>query len=358
MQSFVELDRTLAGQPPRLGAQLAQLDFGRGREQFFRDQLPELLSALAEETRVASITASNAIENVTVNPDRAERLAVPGGTPRFHNRNEREFAGYRDAIDEIVRTNGRERLSLPFILHLHRQLFRYTDGGGGELKREQNLIVSYERGRRQTLFTPPPPERTEYLLRELAERYQAAVDQQLAHPVVLVAAFVLDFLAIHPVADGNGRLSRLLTTHLLLQHGYSVTRYVSVEQRIFEGKHAYYDALHESQLGWHEGGHTIWPWVGYLVGILAEAYQSFEERVAARRTLTGMRKQDRVQAYILDHAPESFRIRDVRRALPGISDETIRIVLARLALDGRIEIDPLTGGRGPQAAWRRIAAGH
>src|SRR3990172_258569 len=142
MQSFVELDRTLAGQPPRLGAQLAQLDFGRGREQFFRDQLPELLSALAEETRVASITASNAIENVTVNPDRAERLAVPGGTPRFHNRNEREFAGYRDAIDEIVRTNGRERLSLPFILHLHRQLFRYTDGGGGELKREQNLIVS------------------------------------------------------------------------------------------------------------------------------------------------------------------------------------------------------------------------
>lgn len=356
MPSFVDLDRTLAGQPPRLGAQLARLDVGRGREQLHRDQLPELLRSLAEETRVASITASIAIENVTVDPDRADRLATPDSTPRFRNRNEREFAGYRDAIDEIMRTNASERLSLPFILHLHRQLFRHTAGGGGELKQEQNLIASYERGHREILFTPPPPERTEFLLRELVDRYLTAADQQLGHPVVLVGAFVLDFLAIHPVADGNGRLSRLLTTHLLLQHGYAVMRYVSVEQRIFETKNAYYGALHSSQEGWHEGAHSIWPWIHYLVQVLDEAYQDFERRVAARRGLTGLRKQERVRAYVLDHAAPAFRIRDIRRALPGISDETIRLVLARLALDGEIEIDPSAGGRGPQAAWRRIAS--
>lgn len=353
MQSFIDLDRTLAGQPPRLGAQLARLDVGMGREQLYRDQLPELLRSLAEETRLASITASNAIENITVDPDRAERLAVPNATPRFRNRNEREFAGYRDAIDEIIRSGAVERLSMPFILHLHRQLFRHSDGGGGELKREQNLIASYEHGHREIVFTPPPPERTEFMLRELVDRYLAATDDQQAHPVVLVGAFALDFLAIHPVADGNGRLARLLTMHLLLQHGYAVTRYVSVEQRIFETKNTYYDVLRASQHGWHDGVHIIWPWVMYLVSVMDDAYQDFERRVAARRGLSGLSKQARVQAYVLDHAAPIFRIRDIRRALPGVSDETIRLVLSRLAREARIEIDPVAGGRGPQAAWRR-----
>lgn len=357
MQSFLDFDRTFAGQLPRLGAQLARLDSGMGREQLYRDQLPELLRSLSEETRVASITASNAIENITVDPDRAEKLAAPNAAPRFRNRNEREFAGYRDAIDEVIRMDAAERLSLPFILHLHRQLLRHAGGGGGELKRDENLIASYEGGHREIVFTPPPPERTEFMLRELVDRYLAATDGRLAHPVVLVGAFALDFLAIHPVADGNGRLARLLTTNLLLQQGYGVTRYVSVEQRIFESKNVYYDVLRASQQGWHDGTHTIWPWVGYLVGVLDEAYQDFERRVARRRGLAGLSKQDRVRVYVLEHAAPVFRIREIRRALPGVSDETIRLVLSQLAREARIEIDPIAGGRGPQAAWRRTPSG-
>lgn len=356
MQSFVDFDRSFAGQPPRLGAQLARIDVGMGREQLYRDQLPELLRSLSEETRVASITASNAIENITVEPERAERLAVPDAEPRFRNRNEREFAGYRDAIDEIIRTDAKEPISLPFILHLHRQLFRHVAGGGGHLKGEANFIASYESGHREIWFAPPPPDRTEFMLRELIDRYAAASKQQMAHPVVLVAAFVLDFLAIHPVADGNGRLARLLTTHLLLQHGYLVARYVSVEQRIFESKNTYYDVLRRSQQGWHDGAHSIWPWVAYLVSVLEDAYEDFERRVAGRRGLTALSKRERVRAYVLEHAAPVFRIREIRRALPGVSDETIRLVLAQLARERVIEIDPDAGGRGPQAAWRRVPA--
>lgn len=355
MQSFVDPERTFAGQPPRLGARLARLDVGRGREELYRDQLPELLRVLARETRVASITASSAIEDVTVDPARAERLAEPGVDRRFRNRNEKEFAGYRDVVDEIMRAERLEPVTVPYILHLHRQLFRYA-GGGGRLKTDDNLIVSYEHGYREILFTPPPPERTEFLLRELVDRYRAATAAQAAHPVVLIGAFVLDFLAIHPVADGNGRLARLLTTHLLLQQGYGVARYVSVEQRMWETKSAYYAALYQSQRGWHEGTHALWPWVEYLVTTLDEAYDDFERRVSARRGLVGLSKQARVREYVLRHAPPVFRMRDIRNALPGVSDPTIRLILAELRRKGRIAVSDETGGRGPRAAWRRLEA--
>ncbi len=357
MRSFVDLDRTLGAQPIRLGARLARLDIGRGREALFRDQLPELLRSLAEETRVASVTASSAIEGVTVDPSRVEKLAQEGVEPRrFRNRNEREFAGYRDAMDEIMRATTLEPITVPYILHLHRQLFRYTDRGGGRLKSDQNLIASYERGHREIIFTPPSPQETEFLLPELVERYRAAAETRAAHPVLLIAAFVLDFLAIYPVADGNGRLARLLTTHALLREGYGLARYVSVEQRMFETKDAYYAALFGSQRRWHEGAHDIWPWAEYLVGVLEDSYEDFEARVAVRRSLAGRSKQGRVREYVLHQAPAVFRLRNIRAALPGVSDPTIRLVLSELRHEGLVEIDEEAGGAGPQAAWRRTAS--
>lgn len=352
MQSFFYLERTLSGQPLKLGVTLARLDVGRGREAMYRDQLPQLLEALATETRVASITASSAIEGVVVEPGRLPGLVAKGSNRRFRNRNEREFAGYRDAIDEILRTTKLEPVTVPYILHLHRQLFRYTDGGGGRFKEDDNLVVSYKKGYREVLFTPPSPAESKTLLSGQVGAYAEAVDRQLAHPVLLIAAFVLDFLAIHPVADGNGRLARLLTTHLLLQQGYGVSRYASVEQRMFDTKNSYYAALYASQRDWHSGEHSIWPWTTYLADTLADAYDDFERRVAARRDLGGLSKQERVRQYVELHAPDVFRVRDIRAALPGVSDPTIRLVLRELRSVGKIEVDESTGG--PDAAWRRV----
>lgn len=355
MRSFLDLDATFGGQPVRLGARLARLDVGRGREGMYRDQLPQLLDALAETTRIESITASSAIEGVIVDPGRIKGLVAPDGeTRRFRNRNEREFAGYRDAIDEISRASELEAISVPYVLHLHRMLFHYTDDGCGRLKSAQNYIASYEQGHRQILFTPPSPKETEFLLPELLTRYHEAVANGAAHPILLIAGLILDFLAIHPVADGNGRLARLLTTHALLQHGYGVSRYVSVEQRMFDTKDDYYDALYASQRGWHTGEHDVWPWIDYLVGVLEAAYDDFEARVAARRNLSSLSKQEQVRQYVLDHAPRVFRARDVRAALPGVSDPTIKLVLGQLRRDGFIEPDE-AGASGPRAAWRRSA---
>lgn len=314
------------------------------QERLFADQLPGILRALSENARVASITASNAIENVTVAKDRAQRIA--DGSPRFRNRNEKEFAGYRDAIDYIMRLDSYEPLTVPFTLHLHRLLFQHVDDRGGHLKSDQNLIVSHESGRREVVFTPPDEHETPVLLTELLDRYGEAKREARTHPIVLVGALIIDLLAIHPVADGNGRLSRLVTTYELLAAGYGVVRYVSIEQRVFEAKNAYYQSLYESQRGWHEGHHTIWPWTTFLVRILDGAYEDFEQRVAAGASGEGS-KQDRVREHILHRAPAEFRTRDIHRALAGISSATVRLVLNELRDAGRIS----SRGTGAGARW-------
>jgi Fic family protein len=189
------------------------------------------------------------------------------------------------------------------------------------------------------------------MLSELVHRYEEARKKQAAHPLVLSGAFILDFLAIHPFADGNGRVARILTTHLLLRDGYGVPRYVSVEQRIFETKNSYYDALRSSQRGWLEGRHSPWPWIHYLATVLAEAYDAFEKKVAAARSGRDLTKQERVREFVLKHAPQRFTIEDVRRSVLGVSTETIRLVLARLRKEGIVK--PVGFGR--SAAWERVS---
>jgi Fic family protein len=211
--------------------------------------------------------------------------------------------------------------------------------------------VSYESGHREVVFEPPRPHEAEHLLGETFRRYRAAKRDEVGHPLVLIGALVLDVLAIHPVADGNGRLARLLTTHELLAQGYGVARYVSLEQRIYDSKNTYYQRLYDSQQGWHTGQHTIWPWVYYLASILSTAYDDFEASVAAARDTIG-NKQERVRRYILEQAPPEFRRREVERAMAGISPATIRLVLNELRDEGRIAVD----GGGPGARWRRVSS--
>ncbi|HEY6761764.1 MAG TPA: Fic family protein [Baekduia sp.] len=348
MHSFADL-AIFDSQPARVGVLLSDIDTGRGRQELFADQVPELLSALATQTRVASIRASNAIEGIDVDEDRAQ--ALDKADARFRNRNEQEFAGYRDAIDGLMSRPTAEPISVPLILSLHRQIYLYSGGRGGNLKSDDNLIVRYgDDARRIVVFEPPPWQQTEGLLTELVDRYNNAQAERAAHPIVLLAAFVVDFLAIHPVADGNGRVARLLTTSELLRLGYDVARYVSVEQRIYESKNTYYAALRQSQEQWRDGKHDIWPWTTYLVQVLAESYKGFEDRVAAGRKNSTMNKQERVRHHVLQVGPAEFRLRDLRRALPGISDPTFRLALGELRDQGLVVVE----GVGPGAVWKRL----
>jgi Fic family protein len=347
MKSFGQPNHVFGSMPAGVSVLLRQVDIASGKQALYEDQLPELLRTLAQQTRVESVRASSAIEGIHVDDDRAERLAQ-AQRPRMRNRNEKEFAGYADAIDALMRETEPRSPDTTLALALHRQLFAHTRGRGGYLKTDDNLITDRdEHGRRHVIFKPPPWPQTEGLMAGLFGGYQDALANEAAHPLVLLSALVLDFLAIHPVADGNGRVARLLTTHELLRLGYGVARYVSVEQRIFDSKHRYYEALENSQRNWHQSEHTIWPWTEYLISILAEAYEDFEGRLASARSGDGLTKQERVQHWVDSSAPSDFKLRDIRRALPGISDQTIRIALNAYKNDGRLRVE----GAGPGARW-------
>jgi Fic family protein len=188
---------------------------------------------------------------------------------------------------------------------------------------------------------------TPFYLAELVERYLERQEDGSHHRVLVVGLFVLDFLTIHPFVDGNGRLARLLSTFLLAESGYGIGRYVSLEGLVYERRDDYYESLASSTAGWHEGVHDPWPWLAFFVDVLTAGYETFARRTAEHRS--GLTKQDRVRIYVRDHVGASFDMADVRRALPGVSDQTIRLVLRELRDTGVC----VSSGTGRGARWVR-----
>lgn len=350
MRSFL-VNPPVATVPVDAARLVGRIDLARGREELNLQQAPQALERLAARAKFESITASNAIEDVIVEHDRALDLIRALEGTSYQDRSEREFAGYRDVSEYLVAKDP-ERLTVPLLLHLHRLLMRHTDDPlAGRTKDNDNIIGHrHADGSVTKVFTPVCAAETEWHLSELVDRYEEAVAAQRVPATVLVALLILDFLAIHPFQDGNGRIARLLTTCELLRHGYGVARYASLEQRIYESKNSYYQALRESQVGWHDGDHDPWPWTTYLLRVAEDAYADFERRILAARDLAaGRTKVEQVSIYVLEQAPAEFRFADVAAALPDISQATIRKALNALAADRRVR-----PGRGRSARWTRL----
>jgi Fic family protein len=349
LRSFADLDALVGLVPAQVVTRLSAIDFGRGSEALYRDQMPGLLTELANRARILSITASSAIEGIIVaDADRAQRI-IDRRTTALRNRSEQELAGYRDAQDYLFREDWR-RLNAGLILHLHRLLFAHTAMPGGSFKTEDNLVVDRSPDGSTTVrFKPVSAASTPFATDDLIERYGRAIVAGQHHPVLLSGLFVLDLLVIHPFEDGSGRVARLLTGAMLSEHGYTVGRYVSLEQVIAESADTYYQALVDSTHGWHEGAADPWPWLSYFTSVIANAYTVFADRAAAART-PGT-KQQRVREHALRHAPTTFRLADIRTALPGVSDQTIRLVLEQLRGEGKVRAD----GTGRSATWTRLS---
>lgn len=350
MRSF-QRPSTFDPVPSDVVTTLRRIDRAAGAEGRYVDQRPQLLDALGAQARIESITASNAIEGVVVDESRVPRLATADPPPRLRNRSEAEFAGYRAALDYLNQQEPGE-LDVGLLLHLHRLLFSFADGHPGTFKTADNLVVDRDSDGTTTVrFEPVSARETPFFMEELVTRTRDALDRGEHHPLLIAARFGLDFLCIHPFADGNGRVARLVTTYMLSRSGYGVGRYVSLEQLIYDTHADYYVALGASTLGWFDDGrHDLWPWVRYLFGILDDAYERFTARVVA--ATAGGTKQGRVRDFVLAHSPASFTIADIRRVVPGVSDSTIRLVLTALKRDHLITSD----GTGRGAAWHRNAA--
>lgn len=329
------------------GATLRALGQYRGRQELFRKQAPEALEALREAALIESSESSNRIEGVTAPRARIEALVLKPAAPR--NRSEEEIAGYRDALNLIHESAPEMAFSTNVILQLHGMLYRYQPGAGGRWKMAPNEIVERnpDGSIRRVRFVPVAPVATPQFMERLAAGVARAEDEE-REPLVLVPLAILDFLCIHPFADGNGRVARLLTLLLLYHAGYEVGRYISLERVIEASKETYYEALEASSHGWHDGKHDPLPWMTYLWGVLIRAYREFEERVGVIRSGRGA-KTDLVEQAVARRT-RAFGIAEIEAECPGVSRDMVRHVLQRLRDEGKLAVQ----GTGRGAKWIRV----
>ena len=258
---------------------VAQIHEYKGRQELYLKQTPDTLDRLIEIAKIQSTEASNEIEGIRTTSTRLKQLCADKTTPR--NRDEKEIMGYRDVLNTIHESYEYIPIRSGYILQLHRDLYKYSEKGiGGSFKNTQNYIAATDaQGNSVVLFTPLPPYETPGAIDAICGSLARALDTQDLDPLILIPIFIHDFLCIHPFNDGNGRMSRLLTTLLLYRSGYVVGKYISLESKIAKNKDLYYDALEQCQQGWHEGTEDPTPFIKYLLGTILAAYREFEERV-------------------------------------------------------------------------------
>ncbi|MHB8761973.1 MAG: Fic family protein [Coriobacteriia bacterium] len=327
---------------------IRQLGEHKGKQQLFERQSPQMLHAMREVATVQSIESSNRIEGVLALPGRIAEIVGHETTPR--NRPEQEIAGYRDVL-ATIHANARGMVLTPsLILQLHRDLLRFAPSSGGIWKDSPNDIVDVmPDGAHRLRFSPVSPHVVDVAIKDAADGYRTAIEAGVVDPVIIVPAFVLDFLCIHPFCDGNGRVSRLLNLMLLYQTGYDVGRYISLEKIVEESKETYYEALEASSAGWHDGEHDIRPWLDHCLGVLLAAYREFEDRVGHMRSGRGAKREMVIER--IRRLPSAFRYGDIERGCPGISRPTIVRALGELRDKG--EIRCTKGGR--DATWEKAA---
>lgn len=332
--------------PIEMGGLIQALGEFKGRQELFRHQSPQVLESLRQVAIIESTESSNRIEGVTVAPDRLKELMRRPTEPK--DRSEAEILGYRNVLSRIHITPDQFEITEEMILGFHREIYAQTDLPAGHWKRRDNTIEErLPDGRWITRFVPVSARETPFYMKELCLRFNRLWDQRRISPLLLIPAFVLDFLCIHPFTDGNGRVSRLLTVLLLNQCGYGVGRYISLERLIEQSKETYYEALQMSSARWHEEHHRLKPWWEYSLGVLIGAYREFEERVGTITTARGAKREMVRQA--IERLPDQFTVKELRGACPGVSTDMVRVVLREFQKDNLLTCS----GHGPGAFWRK-----
>lgn len=318
-----------------------------GKQEMYLKQRPEELEKLVEIAKVQSTEASNAIEGIVTTSTRIRQLVEEKTAPR--NRDEQEIAGYRDALNIIHENFDAIPITRNYILQLHKVLYSHMSNPmAGQTKSVQNYIsATYPNGHTETLFTPLAPFETPEALDRICDEYNRVIGNMEAEPLIVIPIFIHDFLCIHPFNDGNGRMSRLLTTLLLYRNGFYVGKYISLEAKIAKNKDLYYAALRQAQEGWHEGTEDAVPFIKYLLGIILSAYRDFEDRFS----LVEQKKPalETVRQATLNKIGR-FSKQDIRELCPALSVSSIEGALRKLVASGELKRE----GNGKNTCYYRL----
>ena len=338
---FPDLSRVQSQEVLRL---IGEIDEFKGRWRRLSEIRAEKLEALRQVATIESAGSSTRIEGAELSD--AEVADVLNGLKidSFRSRDTEEVQGYLDLLATIHDNHAGIPLDENHIRQLHAILLRPVEKDErhrGEYKKFPNdVTATHSDGRVETVFQTASPFDTPRLMAQLVAETNAALEDRQLHPLITIARFIVVFLAIHPFQDGNGRLSRVLTTLLLLRAGYEYVAYASLERRVEDNKVAYYGALRESQLAMRTNPHDFAPWLIFFLRLLQAQTRALESKLRVEQSLLRLSAiQERIVAFVREHG---------RATTPQIS---AALQIARRTV--RYHLDLLVGRRALEAHGQR-----
>jgi Fic family protein len=319
---------------------IAEIDEFKGAWRAFGTLAPERLNALRRVATIESIGSSTRIEGSKLSDRDVERLLSDLQIQSFATRDEQEVAGYAKVMETVFQSWADIPVTENHIRQLHRDLLSYSDKDyyhRGAYKTTSNSVAAFDEAGRQIgiVFETATPFDAPRLMADLIAWLSEARDTGRLHPLLIIGVFIVVFLEIHPFQDGNGRLSRILTTILLLQAGYAYVPYSSLESVIEHSKEAYYLALRQTQGTIRSAAPDWQPWLLFFLRALQQQKRRLAVKVEREKIVLAALPELAVQ--IVDHARQHGRVTigDMIR-VTGASRNTLKEHFRRLVALGHL----------------------
>jgi len=283
-----KFDLRLQNIPDSIWLKITQIDELKGSWITGAQLNPQVLGRLKRSVLITSTGASTRIEGARLSDEDVEKLMHGINIQKFTNRDKQEVKGYYELLENIFNSWKKLQFNENAIKHFHQELLKYVDKDKthrGEYKKQENKVYMVDdlKNPIAVLFNTTPPYLTPKEMQELTEWTQSALKEKKHHPLLIVSNFIVEFLAIHPFQDGNGRVSRILTNLLLLKEGYLYMPYVSHEKLVEDNKPDYYIALRRSQKNIDAKKHDITPWLDFFLTIFLKQSQMAVELLSKEK---------------------------------------------------------------------------
>jgi len=264
---------------------ITEIEEFKGQWRLLKTLSPERLASLRKIATIESVGSSTRIEGSKLSDLEVEALLSNIKSTSFKSRDEQEVAGYAEAMDLVFESFDDISITENHIKQLHQLLLKHStkdEHHKGSYKILPNHVVAIEPSGKEIgiVFETATPFDTPREMQELILWFNKIIDERILHPLVAIAIFIAVFLAIHPFQDGNGRLSRILTTLLLLRMGYGYAPYASLESLIEENKDLYYEALRRTQISLRKEKEDWAPWVGFFLRALLKQKNRLNAKLA------------------------------------------------------------------------------
>lgn len=319
---------------------LSIIDSFKGNWKAIENSESRYLKELRKIATIESIGSSTRIEGAKLTDEEVEKLLKSVKISKLQSRDEQEVVGYYEALEIILENYTDIEISERYIHQLHGILLKHSHKDQTHKGRYKNLsnqvVANNPDGTQRTIFRTTEPHLTPSEMQDLIEWVNLRLKKKDMHPLMMVATFVYEFLSIHPYQDGNGRLSRLLTSMLLMRQDYKFTQYVSFENVIEKRKDEYYKALMEGQKNRYKENERIDLWILFFLESLIMLTKRLEAKYETYNKLKFILndRQQQIIEFIKEH--KTIKVSDVEQAMPNQSRNTLKKDLAFLVKEGMI----------------------